>query len=875
MVGGWIGVMIGLGAEVTLTSPYLEFRLDSDSGRYSVVDRRSGVVWFSDPTTNRFGRIGVWDGAQIRTLSLRSCSVEEKDGQRLFLRFEVGLTNLPIRMEIPVQIRLIQNGQGLEFSAAPPPRVQWIRLLDRAFWMEGTDPTAGMALPVREGLWVPARGTNIFSHTFGTYTHEGCHMAMAGLVRQGSAILITWKNPYVDLVVERRRWGTNTVRLFPSLVLSKSAHSICLSFLGRGNYVQIAKAYRPIAQERGFWVPWSEKVRKNPKRRRLFGAVDFKLWSLLSRRMDYRSTHERSKRVNWTFDEAAAVARHLREDLKLDRVLFVIGGWIHRGYDNQHPDILPAAPECGGNEGLRRCAETVRECGYLFCLHDNYQDMYRDAPSWNEYYIAKRPDGSLTLGGYWAGGRAYIICSKTALELAQRPQNLPAVYELTHADAYFIDTTFASSLRECYDPRHLMTRLDDIYWKSALCDYARGLFGIFGSEDGREWGIPHADFFEGLCGVKGQRFSDMALQRKLEARPIPLFELVYRECIAVYGKYGFRPIRADSAVLWHMILGRPFFYHGVPPHRYWMDQRASIDAGSPSCRVTKVEILGPYQIRIHYQWRTIAKLHGRYRVFVHFTDLQGRIRFMDDHDPPIPTTDWPTDRPIQWTRTVRIPPYAPQRFQLRVGLWDRMTGRRVSPHGKDDGNDRIILGEFQRQNGQFQWIPARQETQDLPIFVRGDGGWPEGLVLYDRFVKNTYEVLSPLHELTAEWPMVAYRWLTSDGQVQESRFQGPNGQQIRVVVNFGTHSWQDKSRWLGPVTLGHKCFLIEGDTFLAYRLTEVGGVFFEDPGLWTLRSLDGKPLDTSAQVRVYHGFGDNHLWFRNRWYQIRKERILP
>ena len=32
----------------------------------------------------------------------------------------------------------------------------------------------------------------------------------------------------------------------------------------------------------------------------------------------------------------------------MDNVLFTMGGWIHRGYDNQHPDILPAAPECGG-----------------------------------------------------------------------------------------------------------------------------------------------------------------------------------------------------------------------------------------------------------------------------------------------------------------------------------------------------------------------------------------------------------------------------------------------------------------------------------------------------------------------------------------------
>jgi len=38
--------------------------------------------------------------------------------------------------------------------------------------------------------------------------------------------------------------------------------------------------------------------------------------------MNKESTHEDSLRVNWTFDEAAQVAEHLKRDLKLDRVLF-------------------------------------------------------------------------------------------------------------------------------------------------------------------------------------------------------------------------------------------------------------------------------------------------------------------------------------------------------------------------------------------------------------------------------------------------------------------------------------------------------------------------------------------------------------------------
>jgi hypothetical protein len=61
--------------------------------------------------------------------------------------------------------------------------------------------------------------------------------------------------------------------------------------------------------------------------------------------MNEDSTAEASVRVNWTFDEVAQVAEHIKNDLKMDKVMFGLGGWTNRGYDNQHPDILPAAPD--------------------------------------------------------------------------------------------------------------------------------------------------------------------------------------------------------------------------------------------------------------------------------------------------------------------------------------------------------------------------------------------------------------------------------------------------------------------------------------------------------------------------------------------------
>ena len=485
----------------------------------------------------------------------------------------------------------------------------------------------------------------------------------------------------------------------------------------------------------------------HPERAKLFGAINYKLWALLDREMDATSTKQEVLKVNWTFDEAAQVAEHLRNDLKLEKVLFVMGGWTHRGYDNQHPDILPANPECGGNDRLAECSRRVMQLGYLLCLHDNYQDIYCDSPSWNEGLIMKHPDGSLVKGGQWWGGQAYLTCSRKALELAKRPQNLAAVKELTNANSYFIDTTYAAGLQECFDPAHPLKRADDMKWKQALSDYARQEFGIFGSEDGREWAIPHSDFFEGLTGVDGTWFHDKNLLKETGGVSVPMFELVYRDCIALYGKYGFNISQSADYVLYHLSIGRTLNYHEIPPHLYWKE-------------------------------------------------------------PP----------PVQGQK-------------------------------------------------------AETAEKDPALFTRGDHGWAEGLHPMDRFVKNTYEILSPLNELTAQMEMSRHEFLTPDYKVQRTVF-GEGENQVVVVVNMGSAKYSVKSTLGGNTVLPPGGFLIEAPTFVAFHSLNWNGVAYADAPLFTLRSADGLPLARSRSVRVFHGFGDPRVRLAGPTRTVAKEEVV-
>jgi hypothetical protein len=444
-----------------------------------------------------------------------------------------------------------------------------VRVLDDALAI--TDIEGGYAIvPCREGLLVPADSGKVFKRVFGTSDYEGCHMNMLGFAKGGSALIVTWDNAYVFPELQSTKPGGKEYRqrLSATLELRRSASSLRLMPLGEGDFNTVAAGYRRYAEKQGLAVTLEEKIRRDPHVELMISASNAKLWTCLARRMNEESTKEESAKVRWTFDEAAQIAEHLSKDVGIERCLFMVGGWSEGGYDCRHPDNLPANPECGGNEGLADAIKRIQALGYVACLHDNVQDMYRDAKSWDPSFIEKRADGSLITGGRWLGGRAYMVCAPKQLELAKRPQNLPATNKLFSPWSYFIDTTYAVGPRECHDPNHPIDRNDDIAWKIRLSDYAREQFGVFGSECGREWALPHSDFFEGLVAVSGRYYHNLKPE-ELGATVIPFFEMVYHDCQICYGKYGYAADKAAEYVAHHVLCARPLHYHSFPDHLYW------------------------------------------------------------------------------------------------------------------------------------------------------------------------------------------------------------------------------------------------------------------------------------------------------------------
>lgn len=858
-----------------LETPALRLSLRPESGRYELVDKRSGVVWESNPQVQRFGEITVWGNGRQTRLPLGPCTIN-KTG----LTMEATFKPLADQPEATVTVCFAATADNIleiAYRHHPGLSVESVRLLDDALWT--SDTMAGQVLvPAREGLLIPADSGKEFTHRFGTFDYEGCHMEMFGVLRGGSAAMVTWRDPYVVLelrsVVTNAPWLRGRQALLSSLTLRKSARSCRVHLLGPGDHVTVAQAYREVARQKGWLVTWDTKLDGHPERAAYFGASNYKLWSMLTRRMNEDSTREESVRVNWTFPQAARVAEHLKNDLQLDRVLFILGGWIHRGYDNQHPDILPTAPECGGDEAFIAACRRIRELGYLLSLHDNYQDIYRDSPSWDESLVNKNAEGKLTTGGHWAGGRAYITCAQKALELARRPNNLTAVKRLSGATSYFIDTTYAAGLYECFDPNHPMTKADDMKWKQALSDYAREVFGSFGSECGREWAIPHSDFFEGLTGVSGGLYHNKDLLRQLGASGVPLFELVYHDTIAAYGKYGYDMTKAADYVLHHLLLGRPLHYHNIPSGLYWQGPTREERSLPLRPGIAELKSAGSGRFTITYRWNVTGELLGSWPVFVHFTDAAGKILFQGDHTPTPPMNTWKPGEVLHGPLTVQPPPGLNGTFDIRVGLFDQAdSGRRLRLQGQDDGERRYLLGRVKIQGEAIVFFPAEVPAGDPALFCKADGGWAEGMHPLDRFVKNTHEILSPLNFLTARVPMTSHKFLTSDRFVEQTVFGDGARPVMVVVVNRGAAPWRHRSLLGGDVELPPLGFVVEGPEFVAFHASCWSGLRYQDAPLFTLRSLDGQPLERSREVRVFHGFGDPRLVWRGRTLVVARETM--
>ena len=308
-------------------------------------------------------------------------------------------------------------------------------------------------------------------------------------------------------------------------------------FFERGNYVDLAKRYRRHAMETGLWVPLTQKIARTPMVASLVGSTESRVSILRNivkeSRLYDKERPERNYRLN-TFDDRAKQFRELKAK-GLDRFHVVLTGWPRMGYDREHPDGLPPAPAAGGYEGMKRLAETLKELGYLFSLHDQYRDYYVEAPSYDPQFGVHEEDalgpptlfpgtrfgswkeGRLSFLAAWDGGKQTYLNAR--FMLGHMKKNYAGLFENgVRPVGSYLDVFGYVPPDEDFNPEHPTTRTEAKREIAKLYLWARQNLGVVGTEAGADWTVPYTDYSSPLGPGKA-------------GIPVPLFNLVYHDAV--------------------------------------------------------------------------------------------------------------------------------------------------------------------------------------------------------------------------------------------------------------------------------------------------------------------------------------------------------
>ena len=132
-----------------------------------------------------------------------------------------------------------------------------------------------------------------------------------------------------------------------------------------------------------------------------------------------------------------------------------------------------------------------------------------------------------------------------------------------------------------------------------------------------------------------------------------------------------------------------------------------------SVNQTRVPLGSPVEVTYKFVVEKDAPpIPDNFRVFVHFLDADNERMWTDDHDPPIPTTQWKPGQTIEYARTMFVPVYPYQgTTTVLMGLYSQKLDARLPLGGKNHGQRSYVVG-------QLELLP-----RTAGIFVMFKDGW--------------------------------------------------------------------------------------------------------------------------------------------------------
>jgi uncharacterized protein DUF5696 len=440
-------------------------------------------------------------------------------------------------------------------------------------------PDFAVAKTGEEGYYVMPNGfLGTFRQQDGEQIVTRIPMPMFGMKTESQTfVAMVTGMPHAYRLVARAKSGV--YRLFPRFVLDGHGvyEDLAIDYhmlSGKdANYSGMARAYRKYQLGRKACVPLKERMKTCPELAYAARSAEVRIrlaWKPAPSPVEEQTlATEPEVKIAVTFDRVGEILSKLKGQGVPEAEICLVG-WNRKGHDGRYPQLFPVEEELGGELKLRQLIKTAQEMGFQIVGHTNSTDAYRISEVWDEEYVVKNADQTLSKNSCWSGGRMYNLCPQRSYERFA-VKDLPAVAELGFRGAHYIDVLSIVRPRSCFDPSHPLNANQSAVWLNKIMQLGKENFGAVASEGPYDFCCGNLDYalyvsFDSYSRPK----TDMV------DRIVPIWQLVYHGIILSnpFSKTTNYTIKGDLAkVKLAEFGGRPLFYfHSkfVTTNRNWM-----------------------------------------------------------------------------------------------------------------------------------------------------------------------------------------------------------------------------------------------------------------------------------------------------------------
>lgn len=393
----------------------------------------------------------------------------------------------------------------------------WYTLLN---WQQG------LLVP---NTWKTAVDKVVFDGFMGT---AGAYMPWFGQVKDRAGYIAICEQPWnAAYYTEHPAGGPYThvgIRWEPSLGKMDYRRVMKYSFVKDCDYNDLCKIYRNYVIEKGRFKSLAEKAVKTPSIDQLIGSAFLHkgIKTQVMTNSDFYDAENPDKNNHLTPFSVRTEEIKKFHELGVEKLYLHLDGWAEPGYDNQHPDYLPACEKAGGWKAMKELSDTMHECGYLFGIHDQYRDYYYAAKTFDENFATRLADGTIPSHARWAGGPQTYLCATQAPFYVKR--NFTEIMDNgIKLDCAYLDVFTCNEGDECSHPWHKMTRRECYEYRNTCFEYLLSKGILPSSEEVNDWAIPSLVF----CHYAPYDFMLDRPGSPKKGIPVPLFNLVYHDCL--------------------------------------------------------------------------------------------------------------------------------------------------------------------------------------------------------------------------------------------------------------------------------------------------------------------------------------------------------